>query len=312
MKKIVDWFSPRAPGCVGITVDSARVRLARVQWDGVARPRLLSLLEREHGGDPALALRQVAKEAGVKRGCCVTLLLPGDYQTFQVEAPSVPPEELTTALRWRIKDNLGFPLEQALVETLLLPQGSGLSTRAPQALVVAAERAIVERRAETFVSAGIRLSAVDIPELAQRNLSALCEDENRGLAFLQLGDEGGLLTLSFQGELFASRRIEAGGALWRTANEEQRQGALDRIALELQRSLDYFDRQFSFISISRLALVGDADLDPLVQYLGHTLYLPAMVPDWASILELPGDMASLPGAALPAIGAALRLPEEGA
>jgi MSHA biogenesis protein MshI len=309
VKKIAGWFSPRAPGCVGITVDAAHLRLARVAWDGVGRPRLLALVEWEHGGDTAGALRKLGKEAGLKRSCCVALLVSGEYQTFQVDAPSVPPEELNTALRWKIKDNLGYPLDKAVVEALLLPQGSGLSTRAPQALVVAAEQATVERRVAPFIEAGIPLAAVDIPELAQRNLSALCEDENRGLAFLHLGEGGGLLTLSFKGELFASRRIEAGGALWQGADGEQRQAALERIGLELQRSLDHFDRQFSFISISRLVLAGDADIAPLAQYLGQTLYLPAELPDWAKILELPGDMAALPGAALPAIGAALRLAE---
>jgi len=312
LKKIANWFSPRVSGCVGITMDAAVLRLARVAWDGASRPRLLSLLEKSHGGDPEAALRQLAREAGLKRSACVSLLSSGDYQTFQVEAPSVPEAELVAALRWRIKDNLGYPLDQAVVEALLLPQGSGLTTRAPLALVVAAELATVEQRAAPFVAAGIPLAAVDIPELAQRNLAALCEDENRGLAFLYLAQGGGMLTLTYQGELFASRRIEAGAALWPGAGEDERQSALDRISLELQRSLDHFDRQYSFISISRLVVAGDADMTALVQFLAQTLYLPTELPDWAAILELPADMAELPGAALPAVGAALRLEGEGA
>ena len=42
----------------------------------------------------------------------------------------------------------------------------------------------------------IVLDAVDIPELAQRNVAALLEDQNRGLAFLRIDETGMMLTLN--------------------------------------------------------------------------------------------------------------------
>lgn len=308
MKRIVDLFanrlSRRSPGWVGLVPDGTGISLARVIRNGAERPVVTALARSDHEGKPDVLLAALARDHGLKRCRCVTILPQGQYQTFQVEAPSVPQEELAAALRWRVKDSLPYSLEQAVVEALLLPQGPAFSNRAPQALVVAADKTVVERHAAPMRAAGIGLAAMDIPELSQRNLAALFEDENRGLAFLHVTEGGGLLTLNFQGELFAFRRIE--GLPARTTSADVQQAVLDRIVLELQRSLDYFDRQFSFISISRLVLAGDGDVAQLVAFLSHALYLPTVQADWSQVLVLPDGMTELPGWAPPAIGAALR------
>ena len=91
---------------------------------------------------------------------------------------------------------------------------------------------------------------IDIPETAQRNISALLEDEGRGLALVSLGANGGLLTVTCGGELYQARQIDV--ALGQNMDEEHRSHAFERIALELQRSLDNFERQFPYIGVSRL------------------------------------------------------------
>ena len=261
------------------------------------------------GPDLAADLRQLKKDAFLARQRCVTILSQGDYQTLVVEAPEVPPQELAEAIRWRTKDMLGMPLDRAVVDALLLPQTSSFESRARQALVVWAERSIVERSAAPFVQADLGLSAIDIPELAQRNLAALCEDERRGLAFLSLGRNGGLLTLTWGGELFASRRTEAGSGLWLDAAPESRGAAFERITLELQRSLDYFDRQFSFISISRLVLAGGPELAPLADFLRQAVFMPVELFDAAAVMDLPEEPGIPACDALALIGAALRAGE---
>lgn len=310
MKLFGNRFSPPRPGWAGILIEDGRIRLASVVWDGTSRPRVERLLERPRGADLAADLRQLKKDASLARQRCVTILSQGDYQTLLVEAPEVPRQELAEAIRWRAKDLLGMPLERAVVDALLLPQTSAFESRARQALVVCAERSIVERTAEPFVEAELQLAAVDIPELAQRNLAALCEDEHRGLAFLSLGRNDGLLTLTWGGELFASRRTEAGSALWLDAAPEARGGAFEHITLELQRSLDYFDRQFSFISISRLVLAGGPELAELAVFLRQTVFMPVELFDPAAVLDLPGEPGIPACDALGVIGAALRVGEE--
>jgi len=95
---------------------------------------------------------------------------------------------------------------------------------------------------------------IDIPETAQRNIAALFEMEGRGLAMLVFGDEGGLLTITCDGELFLARRLDITLGQLQDADENLRQQYLDRVELEVQRSLDYFDRQFHHIPVNRLIL----------------------------------------------------------
>ena len=66
--------------------------------------------------------------------------------------------------------------------------------------------------AAPFEAAEVDLAAIDIPELAQRNIAALLEDENRGLVFLRIDESGMMLTLTFRGELVAVRRSDMNSA----------------------------------------------------------------------------------------------------
>lgn len=295
-------------GWVGVCLDPARLRLVRVRWNGTDKPRVRAMLDLERSADLIEDLRRLRKERGVPLARLALVLAPGQYQSFQIEAPEVPSSELNAAIRWRVKDMLAQPLERSVVDALLLPAPSS-AARSRQALVVAADRQVVEALAQPFVDAGFKPAAVDVPELAQRNLAALCEDENRGLAFLHLGPDSGLLTLTWHGELFACRRLEMGSTVWTEGPDfdgERQRMAFERITLELQRTLDNFERQFSFISVNRLVLAGDADLSPLAEHLRPNLYMPVVLFDAAQVLDLPPGTTQVPAQWLPALGLALR------
>ncbi len=109
---------------------------------------------------------------------------------------------------------------------------------------------------------------IDIAEMAQRNIAALYETEGRGLALLAFDDEGGLLTITCDGELFLARRIDITLGQLQDADESMRQQYQDRVELEVQRSLDYFDRQFHHIPMERM-LVSVPDDSGLVQMTGR-------------------------------------------
>jgi MSHA biogenesis protein MshI len=74
--------------------------------------------------------------------------------------------------------------------------------------VVAAKNSIIAPRQKLFLDAKVELAAIDIPEMAQRNVSAMLEPEGRGIAMLSFGDDGSLLTVSYRGELYLSRRFD--------------------------------------------------------------------------------------------------------
>lgn len=257
--------------------------------------------------DEADALSRLATARNLKRLRCVTLLEEGQYSLLQLEAPDVPAAERVDALRWRLKDSVDFPVADAALAVLDIPADG---VRQPGVLAVAAGAAVVGERMALFGKAKLSLAAIDIPELAVRNVAALFEDENRGLAFVSLTDAGCLLVITFRGELVLSRRIDLTAAAVARADAERRQQLLERLGLELQRTLDNFDRQYGYVSVSRLLLASEHDAAGVVAALADSLYLPVQAMDLGTVLdcsavpELQGAERQAQG--LMAIGAALR------
>lgn len=256
---------------------------------------------------PAEALDRLGKELQAPQRHCTTLLAAGEYQLLSLEAPAVPREELKTAVGWRLKDMLDFPLMEATIDVFDVPGDQSAVQRGTSVFAVAARNNAVARRQALYTECKIGLSVIDIPEMAQRNIATLLETPGRGIAMLSFDGDGGLLTMSFNGELCQSRRIDV--KLGQLLSDDA-SAYYDRITLELQRSFDHFDRQFHFISLSRLVLLtGGAD--GLHGYLADNLYMPVERLDLASVFNLD----SVPELAEPAmqaryflaLGAALRL-----
>jgi len=226
--------------------------------------------------DPAdeHALEKLGKEVHLSRYRCTFSLNSGEYQMLVVEAPNVPAAELKTAVRWRMKDMLDFSVDDATIDVLDIPVDKNAPSRTRSLYVVAARNNVIRQSMATFDAAKLPVSVIDVPELAQRNIAALLEEPGRGLALLSFGEDGGLLTFTYGGELYSSRHIDIPLSQLNQPDSEQRQRYFDRITLELQRSMDSFERQFSFITISKLVL---APLPPAVNleaYLATNLYLP--------------------------------------
>jgi MSHA biogenesis protein MshI len=262
----------------------------------------------------AEALEKAGKDLHAADYRCTTVLGGGDYQIMAVDAPNVPAEERKAALRFRLKDILDFPVAEATFDLVEIPLDPHAAVRAQQSVfVVAARNGVVKARQDLFQQAKVELGTIDIPEMAQRNISGMLEADGRGVAMLSFGEDGGLLTVSCRGELYLSRRIDVNlGQLLDTDHERKHQ-AFDKITLELQRSLDHFERQFSFIGVAKLVLApsGARGLD---EYLSGNLYTRVETLDLDTLFDL-ARVPELLDAAVQqrffvAIGAALR--EEGA
>lgn len=297
-------------GLLAIAFNGEGMLAARVRRADEGKPvvRLASLVPADKGVGAAL-LEKTARELHALSYRCATLLQGGEYQLLSVEAPNVPAEERKTAVRWRLKDMLDFPVDQATVDVLDIPTDKATQARGQNVFVVAARNSVIETRQNLFADAKVGLDVIDIPEMAQRNISALLEPDGRGVAVLSFGADGGLLTVTYQGELYLSRRIDVTLDQLLDTDHDRKHGCYDKITLELQRSLDHFDRQYNFINVSKLVLAptGASGLD---EYLSSNLYTKVETLDLASVLDL-SAVPELAAAAhqqvfFLALGAALR------
>jgi MSHA biogenesis protein MshI len=295
--------------CLAIAWAGEGITAASVRRSGEALPtvQLARLFARAAGAE---ALEKIGRELQANNYRCLTVLGGREYQMFAVDAPNVPPEELKTAVRWRLKDMLDFHVDDATIDVLDIPIDKSAAQRASHSLfAVAARNSVIEQRQGLFAAAKIGLTVIDIPEMAQRNISVMVEPAGRGVAMLSFGEDGGLLTVTFGGELYLSRRIDVTLADVLDADHERKHANFDKVTLEVQRSLDHFDRQFHFISLSSLVL-APTGASGLEEYLSSNLYTPVSTMNLADVFDLAGAPHLLEPAAQQrfflTLGAALR------
>jgi MSHA biogenesis protein MshI len=237
------------------------------------------------GKADAAALEKIGKELHSVDYRCTTVLAGGAYQFVTAEAPNVPREELKTAMRWRLKDLLDFPVADATIDVLELPPGDNAGARPQSVFAIAAKNGTIAPLQQLFAAAKVGLRCIDIPEMAQRNVSAMLEADGRGVAMLSFAEDGGLLTVSWRGELYLSRRIDVTLAQLLDADHDRKHQSFDKITLELQRSLDHFERQFSFISVAKLVL-APTGATGLEEYLSSNLYTRVESLDLGALFDL--------------------------
>lgn len=298
----------RESGWVAVVIGKYGVHVARAKYVGT-RPQISECSFHPLSEVTASALERVRKEARLDDVRLTTLLSGSEYQMMMVDAPNVPVDELKTAIRWKIKDALSYHVDDATIDVLQIPTQKYGGDRPQSLYAIAASNETIRKRIGLFEKAKLELNVIDIPEMAQRNVAALFEEEARGLAMLAFGDEGGMFTITCDGELFLARRLEITLGQLRDADESMRQQYLDRMELEVQRSLDYFDRQFHHIPVSRMIVAAPESLG-LDKRLRENLGLPVEMLDLAQGMDILGvpelgdsEYACL---ALPALGAALR------
>jgi MSHA biogenesis protein MshI len=276
-------LSRKAAGdLTAVNLLGTHVEVARVRRHSGERPRVEVCAR--YPGEGAERLQALRREWRLERQRCSTLLPAGRYQIQTVEAPTVPEAELKAAVRWRLKDYLDYPLESAIVDVLPVPSRAG-GSRTNSVYAVSARSADIKTTMSLFSRAKLNLRVIEIPEMAQRNLATLFETDQRAVAMLSFSADGGLLTFSARGELYLSRRMEVTLEQVVDSGAEMHQQLCERIALELQRSLDHFDRQHNEVPVGRLLLAPLPAQVGLVEYLAGNLSVKAETVDLGDVLD---------------------------
>lgn len=215
-------------------------------------------------GVHSIILKQLAKQHKIRKFDCATCLNHSDYQLITAEAPSVPEEDLINALRWSIKDSLNIPIDDATLDTFEVPNQTSTKKNIN---IVSAKKVVIEDLNSLFAEAKLNLNIIDIEELAIRNLAILDEHEKDGIVILWLKENSGKILFIREKNLYLSRNIELGYESIRSSEI-----GLENIALEIQRSVDYFERHFSQIPMKRLIIMPTMiELPDLFPFLNQNL-----------------------------------------
>lgn len=294
------WFrrSKRPRGFAVVSPMSGGAGAVRLQGEE-GKPGVAAFAWRTVANPGASTLSQLAQEIGARNTPLVALLGSEHYQAVVVEAPTVPEEELRGALRWKVKDLINFHIDDAVLDHLPVQAGAG---RTPSLYVVAAQSPAVRELAKPYHEADLRLEVIDVRESAQHNLAMRLAPPDYAVAVLHLEEDVGLLTFSFGDDLILSRRIEGRGATG--------DFLFEKVAMEVQRSVDFFERQHSWFPLARLYLAPMPEAAALRAKLLEYLPVGVEVMDLNALFDLSSapalQDARQQNAAFHLLGAALR------
>jgi MSHA biogenesis protein MshI len=324
LERLREW-TQRVPGLgqqatpdsqIGLALASHGIGLATVQRVGGLTPRLTRCdyhpLPRQ--ADPGLTLRNVLLQAGLERASFRLVLNPDEYQLHLVESPDVPDSELREAVRWRIRDLIDFPVDEAAIDVFDMPQQAGTGRETGKMMcVVVARNPVIAQKAALVNRGGGELDVIDITDLALRNLLALTPADRSGAALLYVDASYSMILITGESTLYLSRRIwlgqnELNSIAGRDEDDPEFRRVADGLAMELLRSLEYYESHFSRPAVEcvYIAPVGAAE-SRLHLHLSQAVGVQVQGLDLNQLLDAPGGLSGeLQGRCLLAIGAALR------
>ena len=324
LERLRDW-SLRLPGLgpqakaenqVGLALLPQGISLASVQRSAGSRPKVTRCefhpLSRQ--ADPGLTLRNLMLHSGEQRTAYRLVLNPDEYQMHLVESPDVPDSELREAVRWRIRDLIDFPVDEAAIDVFDIPQQAGTGREAGRMMnVVVSRTPVIAQKAAMINRAGGELEVIDITDLALRNLLALTPSDATGSALLYVESNYSLILITSDSTLYLSRRIfigqqDLGSLAGRDELDDEFRRIAGALALELLRSLEYYESHFARPAVDALyiAPLGTTD-SALHRHLSKSLGVPVQGLDLNSLLDIPGGLTpELQARSLLALGVALR------
>lgn len=239
-------------------------------------------------------------------GAATTLVLPLDqYQVFQMDRPEgIEESELGDALKWKLKDFLDFSPSEAVSDVFPFPRDASRG-RGELVNVVAARKVLVSELVRLVQEAGLELERIDIAELALRNLVCRLDENRRGAALVHLKDNYGQMVICRDNTLYLSRKLDVTSEELRDAARQE--SAVQSLALEMQRSLDYYESQLGQVPPAMIRLVARDSVLPLASMLSSYVAAGIETLDWNAL----GLQADLDSRCLPAWSACLPMPEDG-
>lgn len=294
MPFLLPWNKSPPHTQLGVGWYNNSIRLVRLSRTNNAKPRLdlyKSLLNNKR---PTSVLRQFIKRHSLKRIPCVGVMGIGNYQILLTEAPPVLDSELVAATRWQVQELIDFNIEEAIIDVFDVPASH---RQEKMIYVVVARKKVVQTHIDNLLGIGFKLTALDIPELAMRNIAALLPEDKEGVALLWLTPKYRMLTITRNTTLYLSRTVE---------------GDINRmvplIIAEIRRSLTYYENHFNQAPINHLVIAPTSPpLPNLGKYLATHLGINVRLLDLNKLLNSKSRLtAAQQVQCFPILGAALR------
>ena len=249
----------------------------------------------------------------LKNTDCHFVLSDDQYELQLLETPQVESEELREAVRWRLKDLISMPIEEAALDIFPLPDDA-YRGRMKMIYAVVANKQVIEDTLAFIAKVGLTPSVINIPEMTLRNIAMyIPEMEFGSVALLKMRHDSGSMLMYSHSSLYLTRQIEFGYSSFAAqegAFTLDNDVVVERLSLDLQRSLDYYESQLGKGVTNKIYVLPMEDEHiNFEDELSNSLHTPILHFDCREFLPMQKEAS--PSVAdqafcLPVIGAVLR------
>jgi MSHA biogenesis protein MshI len=298
-------------GIVGISFlpHGMTIAISNYMKDKALKLIFCEFVETKKADDYLSILKKWVDEYKLDDYQCNLVLNIDDYRRINIEAPAVPENEIALAIRWKINELIDFPVDDAIIDYYPVPV---FSENRSMLEVIASPRHTITAQIEQCTEANLSIHIIDIQETTLRNLAVLLRKNQRGVAVLYLQKTFGIILVQKRGVIYVARKIAIGYEKLNLEDsfsmEYSTSTALNNLALEIRRSLDYVESYYRLGVISELAIVPWSDsTQKLVENLKTDYGIIAYIMDLAAMMDCDIKL-DYPTQSLcaPVIGATLR------
>jgi len=270
-----------APQVAAIYLQPDQLKLVLVQSADrkVLKTETVRLLD---GQTLAQSCSRLAQELPKKTPLCL-VLNPEQYQLVQLDKPAVAQDEILQALPWQIRDLVTIAADDLILDYCDAAEQSAQSQARIQ--VVASARSLLAPLCKALQNNNIKLKNIQPDEWLARNLLPV-----QPQAVLLLSHQSGQdisIQIVRDGMIYVSRKLRGFSRIEQLSFADLRQGLLDNLLLEVQRSLDYFEGQLRQAPVKEiLFLLATPELGAIVQYFVQNGFTQVRALDLAA--QMPG------------------------
>ena len=183
-------------------------------------------------------------------GQCHLVLNALQSHIIQVDRPNVPTNEITSALKWQIKDLVPISPDNMVLDYF---DGPPLTGRKEKINVVCSPLNELKKIVEVIHQNGVTVASITTAEFAFAKLLPVQKDAC--LLVCQQPNEDVILIIVKDGQLYFHRRLRGFSQMASKSEDELAMTMVEALALEIQRSSDYFERQLKQAPIKEIKIL---------------------------------------------------------
>jgi len=238
-------------------------------------------------------LSTLKKQYGLE-GRCQVVLSASQYQIIQVNKPNVPESEILGALKWQIKDLVPYSPENMILDYF---DGPILVGAAEKINVVCAEFSVLKEIVDRLNKEELAVKVITTAEFAFAKLLPI--QSSPCLLVCQREEEEVLLLIVQDGRVYFHRRLRGYAQIAAKSEDELATTVIDTLSLEVQRSIDYFERQLKQAPIKSIkVIIPIASEGFLARKLAENTHIPVELLSMPAGFEQQREFATAVGATM--------------